>query len=166
MSTKALVPVEEYLRMSFEGPDPEYLDGELVERNLGGNSHSSTQANLIGILQSLRKKHRIHVRPEIHMRLAPARIRVADLAVFLEKPADEIPSSPPHVVVEIVSPGDRYQEILDKLKEYRGWGIGHIWLLDPASQSFSVYDEAGLREVPTLALREFDLTIQKSDVFE
>jgi len=166
MSTKALVPVEEYPRMSFEGPDPEYLDGELVERNLGGNSHSSTQANLIGILQSLRKKHRIHVRPEIHMRLAPTRIRVADLAVFLEKPADEIPSSPPHVVVEIVSPGDRYQEILDKLKEYRGWGIRHIWLLDPASQSFSVYDEAGLREVPTLALREFDLTIQKSDVFE
>jgi hypothetical protein len=39
MSTKALVPVED-LRMSFEGPDPEYLDGELVERNLGGKPHS------------------------------------------------------------------------------------------------------------------------------
>jgi hypothetical protein len=50
MSTKALLPVEEYLRMSFEGPDPEYLDGELVERNLGGNSHSRTQINLGGIL--------------------------------------------------------------------------------------------------------------------
>jgi Uma2 family endonuclease len=166
MSTKALVPVEEYLRMSFEGSGPEYLDGELVERNLGGNSHSSTQANLIGILQSLRKKHQIHVRPEIHMRLAPMRIRVADLAVFQEKPSEEIPSSPPHVVVEIVSPGDRYVEILEKLKEYRGWGIRHIWLLDPASESFSVYDDAGLREVPTLVLPEFDLTIQKSDVFE
>jgi len=46
MSTRALVPVEEYLRMSFEGPDPEYLDGELVERNLGDDSHSSTQARL------------------------------------------------------------------------------------------------------------------------
>jgi len=166
MSTKALVPVEEYLRMSFEGPDPEYLDGELVERNLGGNSHSSTQANLIGFLQSLRKKHRMHVRPEIHMRLAPMRIRVADLAVFLEKPSEEIPSSPPHVVVEIVSPGDRYVEILEKLKEYRAWGIRSIWLLDPASESFSVYDDAGLREVPALELPEFELTIQKSDVFE
>ena len=122
MSTKALVPVEEYLRMSFEGPDPEYLDGELVERNLGGEKHSSTQINLGAILHSLRKKHGFHVRPEIHMRLAPTRIRVADLAVFLEKPADEIPSSPPHVVVEIVSPGDRYQEILEKLKEYRALG--------------------------------------------
>jgi Uma2 family endonuclease len=166
MSTKALVPVEEYLRMSFEGPEPEYLDGELVERNLGGDKHSSVQANLTGIFQSAKKRHRIHVRPEIHMRLAPTRIRVADLAVFLEKPAEEIPSSPPHVVVEIVSPGDRYQGILEKLKEYRGWRIRHIWLLDPASQSFSVYDEAGLREVPALELPEFELTIQKSDVFE
>jgi Uma2 family endonuclease len=152
--------------MSFEGPDPEYLDGELVERNLGGEKHSSTQINLGAILHSLRKKHGFHVRPEIHMRLAPTRIRVADLAVFLEKPADEIPSSPPHVVVEIVSPGDRYQEILEKLKEYRAWGIRHIWLVDPGSRNFSVYDDAGLREVPALELPEFELTIQKSDVFE
>jgi len=166
MSAKALMPVEEYLRMSFEGPDPEYLDGELVKRNLGGNSHSSTQANLIGILQSLRKRHRIHVRPEIHMRLEPMRIRVADLAVFQENPAEDIPSSPPHVVAEIVSPGDRYQEILEKLKEYRAWGIRNIWPLDPASEGFSVYDDAGLREAPALELPEFDLTIQKSDVFE
>jgi Uma2 family endonuclease len=166
MSTRALVPVEEYLRMSFEGPDPEYLDGELVERNLGDDSHSSTQSNLDGILHPLKKKFRIHVRPEIHMRLAPTRIRVADLAIFREKPADQIPSSPPYVVVEIVSPGDRYIEIHDKLEEYRHWGIKHIWLMDPTSQTFSVYDDAGLREVPVLVLPEYELTIQKSDVFE
>jgi len=166
MSTRALVPVDEYLRMSFEGPDPEYLDGELVERNLGDDSHSSTQSNLDGILHPLKKKFRIHVRPEIHMRLTPTRIRVADLAIFREKPADRIPSSPPYVVVEIVSPGDRYIEIHDKLEEYRHWGIKHIWLMDPTSQTFSVYDDAGLREVPVLVLPEYELTIQKSDVFE
>jgi len=136
MSTRALVPVEEYLRMSFDGPDPEYLDGELVERNLGDDSHSSTQSNLDGLLHPLKKKFRIHVRVEIHMRLAPTRIRVADLAIFLEKPAERIPSSPPHVVVEIVSPGDRYTEIHEKLEEYRRWGIKHVWLIDPASQNF------------------------------
>jgi Uma2 family endonuclease len=100
------------------------------------------------------------------MRLAPTRISVADLAIFREKPADRIPSSPPYVVVEIVSPGDRYIEIHDKLEEYRHWGIKHIWLMDPTSQTFSVYDDAGLREVPVLVLPEYELTIQKSDVFE
>jgi hypothetical protein len=29
-----------------------------------------------------------------------------------------------------------------------------------------VYDDAGLREVPVLELPEYELTIQKSDVFE
>jgi len=166
MSTKALMPVEEYLRMSFEGPEPEYLDGELLERNLGDDSHSAAQGNLIGIFHPLNKKFRIHIRPEIHMRLAATRIRVADLAIFLEKPAERIPASPPYVVIEIVSPGDRYVEIHDKLAEYRAWGIKNIWLIDPASCTFSLYDTAGLREVPVLELPQFDFTIQKSDVFE
>ena len=38
--------------------------------------------------------------------------------------------------------------------------------MDPSSQNFSVYDDAGLREVPALELPEFELTIQKADVFE
>lgn len=164
MSTRALVPVEEYLRMSFPGPDPEYLDGELVERNLGDDSHSSTQAKLA--IYFGKHLDRLKIRTELHMRLSPTRIRIADFAVFLEKPAERIPVSPPYIVVEIVSPGDRYTEIHEKLDEYRHWGIRHIWLVDPASQNFSVYDDAGLREVPVLVLPEFELTIQKSDVFE
>jgi len=44
--------------------------------------------------------------------------------------------------------------------------VKHIWLVDPASESFSLYDDAGLREVPVLELPEFELRIQKSDVFE
>ena len=157
------MPVEEYLRMSFEGPDPEYLDGELVKRNLGDDSHSSTQARLA--IWFGKRLDRLKIRTEIHMRLAPARIRIADFAAFLDKPAERIPTSPPHVV-EIVSPGDRYIEIHEKLEEYRRWGIQHIWLMDPTSRTFSVYDDAGLREVPVLELPEYELTIQKSDVFE
>jgi Uma2 family endonuclease len=166
MSTKALVPVEEYLRMSFEGPDPEYLDGELLERNLGDDSHSATQVRLTILFGKWLDRVPFQIRTELHMKLAPSRIRIADLAVFLEKPSERIPSSPPFVAIEIVSPGDRYVEIRDKLEEYRTWGIKHIWLVDPASRNFSVYDEAGLREVPTLAIPEFELSIEKPDVFE
>jgi Uma2 family endonuclease len=166
MSTKALVPVEEYLRMSFEGPDPEYLDGELVERNLGGKSHGSAQAKLAIYFGKHDDRFPFKVITELHLRLAPSRIRIADVAVFLEEPVDEIPSTPPLIVMEIVSPGDRYIEIHKKLQEYHRWGVRHIWLLDPSSQSFSVYDSDGLREVPRLALPELELTIQKSDVYE
>src|ERR1700682_4021356 len=131
MSTKALVPVEEYLRLSFEGPDPEYLDGELVERNLGDDSHSATQVRLTILFGKWLDRVPFQIRTELHMKLAPSRIRIADLAVFLEKPSERIPSSPPFVAIEIVSPGDRYVEIRDKLEEYRRWGIKHIWLIAP-----------------------------------
>jgi Uma2 family endonuclease len=166
MSTKALVPVEEYLRMSFEGSGPEYLDGDFVERSTAGVAHSSAQANLIAYFGTRRAEFSFRVYLGLHLRTAPNRIRIADVAVFLEKPAEEIPSVPPHIAIEVVSPGDRYTEIHQKLEEYQRWGVRHVWLVAPASEGFSVYDDAGLREVPVLALPEFDLTIQKSDVFE
>ena len=64
MATKPLVPVEEYLRMSFEGPDPEYLDGELLERNLGESDHSNVQMALSSYLYTRRKQLGIRVLPE------------------------------------------------------------------------------------------------------
>lgn len=40
MGVKTAIPVKEYLRMSFDGPDWEYVDGEIVQRNLGDLPHS------------------------------------------------------------------------------------------------------------------------------
>lgn len=50
--------VEEYLRTSFEGSDLEYLDGELVERNMGSShlSHSRIQALLASMLIAEEKR--------------------------------------------------------------------------------------------------------------
>jgi len=66
MATKPLVPVEEYLRTSFDGPDREYLDGEIVERNVGENQHSEVQAR--------RQVRRLRI-PQPVRRLAFARVR-------------------------------------------------------------------------------------------
>lgn len=38
MSTKVLMNVDEYLHASFE-PDCEYVDGEVIERNIGEIPH-------------------------------------------------------------------------------------------------------------------------------
>ncbi len=39
MDVATLIPLEEYLRTSYE-PDMEYVDGVLVQRNVGKCSHS------------------------------------------------------------------------------------------------------------------------------
>ncbi len=44
-ATRALISVEEYLATSYR-PDCDYVDGEVVERNLGEQDHSWLQAAL------------------------------------------------------------------------------------------------------------------------
>ena len=46
MKPPALMTVEEYLHTQFVGSDVEYLDGEVVERNIGELPHAILQAEL------------------------------------------------------------------------------------------------------------------------
>jgi hypothetical protein len=45
LPTKSLVAGEEYLSTSYD-PDVEYVDGKLMERNLGDWLHSLIQSNV------------------------------------------------------------------------------------------------------------------------
>ena len=62
MATSVLVSPEDYLATSFEGPEREYVDGRVVERNAGENPHSEVQARLIEIFYELRKKLPLYCR--------------------------------------------------------------------------------------------------------
>jgi len=46
MSAKVLMDVDEYLRTSFDGSDCEYLDGEVIERNMGELPHGKAIVDL------------------------------------------------------------------------------------------------------------------------
>ena len=166
MASKALVPVEQYLRMSFDGPDREYVDGEIVERHVGENPHSKAQLRLILLLSGLRTRSPLHIRPELRLHLAPARYRIPDIAVFRgEEPTEDVPSTPPLVTVEIVSRDDRYTEIIQKLEEYRQWGVPHIWLVDPWLKKSYVFSSSGLTEVAAFELPECNGGIPSSEIF-
>ena len=147
MSTKLLMDVEEYLRTSFEGSDCEYLDGEVVERNMGELPHADVQGNLLLLLRRLRPKLGIRVVPEIRIQIHSRRFRVADLAVWRNDDiGTSIPTAPPFLVVEILSPEDRTVRMLPKIQEYLSIGVGYVWLVDPQDQaalSFSQQDPKG-----------------------
>ncbi|MDA1315494.1 MAG: Uma2 family endonuclease [Acidobacteria bacterium] len=165
MATSTQLPVEEYLRMSFEGPDREYLDGEVVERNVGGKRHSKVQAQFMRLIDRVVEPHPLQLFPELRMRVLKTRYRIADVAVFSEEPAEEVPSTPPLVVLEIVSRDDRLTEIIEKLEEYLNWGVPHVWLADPYSERLHVMAAEGMREVPSFELPEYSLRITKEDLF-
>ena len=167
MVSKTLAPVEEYLGRSFDGPEPEYLDGEVIERHLGTIPHSEAQERMLEFFRSLKQSFKLFGYPEMSLRLSPSRYRIADVAVFSGgRPAGKkYPTDPPEFVIEIVSEDDRFVEILEKLAEYHAWGVKHAWLVDPWTRKFFVYDASGLHEVPAFELPEYNAKIPIAEFF-
>jgi Uma2 family endonuclease len=167
MALKTLITPEEYLRTSFEGLDREYVDSEIVERNGGEQPHSRTQARLVEIVYELRKAKPVYALPELRLKLSETRYRIPDVSIFVgQEPAENVPSNPPLIVVEIVSREDRYTKIVEKLDEYHAWGVPHIWLVDPWQRKLSNYGPEGLTAVSVLDVPELGLTVSPPDLFD
>jgi Uma2 family endonuclease len=144
MST-ALVSLEEYLETDYS-PDREYVDGMIVERNVGERPHSFAQGN---ILFYVRANHpRVFVLPEQRVRtVAGRRSRVPDICVTLTDPQVDVFETPPFIVIEILSKRDEMGSLLEKLEEYASFEVPHIWLVDPRRKKAFRFHERCLEEV-------------------
>src|SRR5579864_2845699 len=142
MSAKVQMDVEEYLRTSFDGSDCEYLDGEIVERNMGELPHSDLQGNLYLLLSQLRGRLGTRVNLEIRIQINRQRYRVADVAVWRDSNIGTgIPTIAPFLVIEILSPEDRMVRMLPKIQEYLSIGVEWVWVIDPEEKSALSYSQ-------------------------
>lgn len=166
MATHTLVAPEEYLNTSYDSPDREYVEGELLERGMPTYLHSKIQALLCILLGTLIKRYPVFIATELRLGLTPGRLyRIPDVAVFADQePTQPVPDHPPLVAIEIASPDDRLSETLKKFEEYRHWGVAHIWLIDPIEKRLYSYDATGLHPVPTLQLPRYDFAISLTDL--
>ena len=154
MSTKVLMSVDEYLRTSFDGPDCEYLDGEIVERSMPEVPHADVQYTLGRLLWPFRLSQGIRILPEIRIRISPTRYRVADLAVWRDDNiGDGIPTVSPFLAIEILSPEDRITRTQPKIAEYLSIGVEWIWLIDPIEKSAICYSQRNPAGALTETLR-------------
>ena len=157
MASKVLITPEQYLATHFER-EPEFVHGELVEKSLPKNTHSKTQQRLCVLFDRVGE-----CRPELRMKLAEDLFRIPDFALFEQDP-DELPESPPLLIVEIASPDDRLRDVEQKLEEYRAWGVAHVWFVEPELKKLYTYDR-GLMNVAQLELPQFGLTVTVADLF-
>ena len=105
------------------------------------------------------------MRSELRHRVTENRFRIPDVAVFEGKPPAQVPSTPPLVAIEILSPDDRIGYIVPKLEEYRSWGVRHIWIADPEDRKLFTYGETGLHEVTELRLPDYEIALTLADIF-
>jgi Uma2 family endonuclease len=165
---KSQIGVEEYLGLVFDDrPEPDYVDGEVVERSLPTPIHSQIQI-LLGILFApLLSRVRLILMSELRVRIEPRLFRVIDFAVYRDtRPGGHYATTPAFVAIEIVSPDDRRGRLKERLEDYRRWGVPHVWLVDPQRKRLYEYTEAGLLHHASLRLTDFDVEISAQELFK
>src|SRR5579871_6361495 len=83
MDVGTLVSVEEYLNTSYD-PDVEYVDGVLVEPNVGDWLHSLVQRNIIVAFTVHYPE--VYAVPELRSQTRTTRYRLPDVCVLLSAP--------------------------------------------------------------------------------
>jgi Uma2 family endonuclease len=153
MATATIIPLSEYLATSYR-PDREYIDGELLERNLGESDHSRLQALLIFYLMSRESEWGIVIMPEQRVQVKPTRYRVPDITVVAGPlPSTPIVHEPPFLCIEILSRRDSMYEMQDRIDDYLSFGVPYIWVLNPRTRRAFVYTPDGMREAKDGMLR-------------
>ena len=147
MATAAtFVPLSEYLETSYR-PDCDYLDGELLERNVGEWDHSRLQMLLSRHLSNREKEWGILVVPEQRVQVKARRFRVPDILVLTTPPSGPILTEPPFLCIEILSKSDRMEEMQERIDDYLEFGVRYVWLINPRKRRAFVYSGEGVREV-------------------
>jgi Uma2 family endonuclease len=165
MGAIAVVPLADYLG-HITNPDCEYVDGCLVERNVGEISHSDAQGRAYAYIF-------IHMRGfwpgvETRVQVRPERYRVPDVVVVRGgRPVGRIITTPPEVIVEVLSPEDRAVDVQEKIDDYLDFGAQAVWLIDPERQRAWIHTKEGAHEALDRILRNpaGDLEVPLSAVF-
>jgi len=153
METRTLISVEEYLRTSYS-PDCDYVDGEVVERNLGEWDHSSLQMRFLMYLGTRQQQWGIQVVPEQRVQVSATRFRIPDVTVVLGGPDGQILRKPPFLCIEILSPEDRLSRVRQRVDDYLKMGVPHVWVVDPGAKvAYTITPADGWREAKDGILR-------------
>ena len=142
-----LITGKKLLAMGDIGPC-ELIDGRIVPMVPTGNEHGVVEFNLGRHIGNFVAAHKLGWvsggEVGIYTRRNPDRVRGADIAfVSRERLAGRPPKGfltvAPDLVVEIVSPDDRWQSMRDKLEEYFAIGVQRVWIVEPDNRDVLVY---------------------------
>ena len=141
-----LITGKELLAMGDIGPC-ELIDGGIVPMTPAGAEHGTIELNLASELRVFVRQHKLgrvtggEVGIYIHRR--PDRIRAADIAFISTKrspkPAKGFLEIAPDLVVEIMSPDDRWQDVREKLADYFSVGVERVWIVEPRNRKVLVF---------------------------
>jgi Uma2 family endonuclease len=148
-----LISVDEYLHTVYR-PDCDYVDGEVLERNMAERTHGVTQRELLIIFTVRHPEWNAFAFPEQRIQVRSTRFRIPDVCVYVdEEPKEEIFHTPPFLCIEILSPEDWIQRIQDRIDDYLNFGVPYVWVINPRTRRGWIYTKDEIREVKDGVLR-------------
>ena len=166
MATGSLVSSHEYLNTSYR-PDCDYLDGVVLERNVGEYDHGRLQVAVCGYYLIRRKEWGIDVVPAQRVQVSATRFRVPDVCVIADvgKP-EQIFRTPPLACIEILSKDDRLSEMQDRVDDYLKFGVAYVWILGPSRRKAWRCTADGMREVAELRTEDPETIVPVAALFD
>lgn len=170
--------IEEFLKLSETEPASEFIHGHIIQKPMPQGEHSQLQIELCETINQITKPQKIaKAFPELRCIFGGLAI-VPDIAVFRWERIPRLPSGRianrfeihPDWVIEILSPEQKYKQVLSKLLHCAEYGTELGWLVDSEDESILVVD--GDRRVQELknsdhlpVITGVDLKITVQEVF-
>jgi Uma2 family endonuclease len=136
----------ELLALGDVGPC-ELIDGRIVAMTPTGSEHAAIESNLVYELTRFVRERRVgwvlSGEVGIYTRRDPDRVRGADVAFVSKARCPAVPPKgfldvAPEMVGEVLSPGDRWQEVRQKVEEYFAAGTEQVWLVEPENRALLI----------------------------
>jgi Uma2 family endonuclease len=145
--TTTLLTGEELFVLGDSGRT-ELVKGEIVRMAPTGYLHGRIELKFGKILDAFVEQHNLGQvfvgEVGIYTHRDPDTVRGADVAYISNERLSQAQSQSyldvaPELIVEILSPGDRWSDITEKLDEYFAIGVQQVWLANPQRQEVFVY---------------------------
>jgi Uma2 family endonuclease len=160
-----LVDENEYLQTSYR-PDCDYVDGFVLERNLGTRPHGRLQTLIAGYLLERERPWQIHVVVEVRLKIRTRKYRVPDVMVL--RAASSYPAvieEPPLLCIEIVSPDDKLPDLVIRAGDYLTMGVPTTWIFDPETKQAFIYSDRGTIQSSEPVLRHGQIELPIAELF-
>jgi len=136
-----LLTIEAYQALpADDGYRDELVRGRLVREPQPGHEHGRVQVNVAAALHTYVREHQLgYVTVESGFVLAetPPTVRGPDVAfvsreMYGEARPDGFAHFAPDLAVEVVSPSNTAEEVMEKVGDYFGAGSREVWVIYPA----------------------------------
>jgi Uma2 family endonuclease len=178
MTLAAISPItiEEFLQLPETEPASEFINGKIIQKPMPQGEHSQLQIDLCETINQIAKPQKIaKAFPELRCVFGGLAI-IPDITVFRWERIPRLPSGRianrfeiyPDWAIEILSPDQKYKQVLAKLLHCAEYGTELGWLLDAEDESILVVDsDRRVRELknsdrlPVLTGISLELNVQQ-----